>query len=52
MNRYVVDFEPGIFGPFDNREQADAWAIEYAAEMEEPIVSWSVKTLHNPDGPA
>lgn len=57
---YVVDFEPGLFGPFSTRAEADEWSDRYVwrlierdrAEGERHTYSWHVARLTAPAEPA
>lgn len=44
MTSFVVDFEPGLHGPFPSREAADAWALQHV----DGNGSWTVATLREP----
>lgn len=44
---FVVDFDPGLFGPFTSREEADDWASTYTHGNG----SWTVCPLGQPDQP-
>lgn len=43
---FVVDFEPGLFGPFPSRDAADEWASRHAARTRPGVVtSWTVRPI-------
>lgn len=44
--RFVVDFEPGLFGPFPSRAAADEWASRHAARTWPAMTtSWTVRPI-------
>jgi hypothetical protein len=45
---YVVDFEPGLFGPFGSRMAAHAWAENHVREAMHGTGSWIVSPVHPP----
>jgi hypothetical protein len=55
MGKYIIEYStgPGTVGPFPSRDDAVAWANEYAdqyAAMNGPLtLGWTVKVLMAPD---
>lgn len=47
---FLVDCDPGLYGPFPTREAADAWGAAYVGNTTEPgaVGSWTVVPMHMP----
>jgi hypothetical protein len=51
VGTFVVDFEPGLYGPFETRRLAEEWASEMVSRHHEPgyMYSWHIAPVETPE---